>query len=212
MACIDEIKEIDFDLWKWIISGGYFTEIKEIVITSRDPVEGFFTFGKCWHPIKTEETLDQWLDNNFTKRIKYEDVMFLNQLEHPVSVITQEIINRSKLDYNRTVDILIESFDLRDIDGLKRCLDDTNHKYRDMIEESLEFWKIQLLTPKYFNLKSEDIHGITKYLIDVILSTCYNPEFKLVDIPKINVEKFIYGIFHDSVREITSSDNVIWSE
>lgn len=61
-------------------------------------------------------------------------------------------------------------------------------------------------------MKSEDIHGITKYLIDVILSTCYNPEFKLVDIPKINVEKFIYGIFRDSVREITSSDNVIWSE
>lgn len=67
MTCIDEIKEIDFDLWKWIISGGYFTEIKEIVITSRDPVEGFFTFRKCWHPIKTEETLDQWLDNNFDK-------------------------------------------------------------------------------------------------------------------------------------------------
>lgn len=202
----------DFDLWKWVLPRQYITDIKQIVITSKSPIEGQLTFGCSWYPINKQETLYGWLANHFINKMEYCDVIFLSQVNHPISSTAQNIINRSRSHYEEMIDIHIQSFELGDMDGLNKCLADTNHKYHETMKESIEIERGQILAPKYFMLEVRDVQVIIKHLINHILSTCYDPNFKLVDIPKISVSQTIYGIFPDKIRLITTADNVMWSQ
>ncbi len=89
----------EFDLWEWVLSKDYITDIKDVVITTsldstNTPMKGYITFGKCWRPIDNdEETLYDWLKSNMKSRIKFLDAHFLSKKDHPVSEIFQSQLN-----------------------------------------------------------------------------------------------------------------------
>lgn len=205
----------EFSLWRWMLSREYITTIKDVVINSRSPMEGYLTFGDCWYPINGEEPLQGWLAQHFTNKLCFDDVISLSQVKHPIASVAQNIIKKSRSYYNEMINIYIESFELGDVNGLNKCLADTNHKYHETLKEAIEGEKNQCLTPKYFNIEEKDIKRIIRYAVEDVLFISYDPEFKPIDLPKIRIsgdKNTCYAIFPNEIRRITFADNIISSQ
>ena len=201
----------NFNLWQWTLSQNYITTIKQIVITSLDPLNGQINFGTYWLPFNEYETLKGWIIENISNTIKYDETLFLSKQPHPISLLAKRLIREGEETYKDSINRTIEIYELEDINGLNKCLADVNHKYHNCIKESIERDKIQELTPTYYFLNHDDNETIVNHIIRDIVSSCYNPRLIQQNIPIISVieSKQVYGIFPSGIKPIKSSDNVI---
>jgi len=198
------LKESEFNVWQWIISKEYITSIKQIIVTSNNPVAGYITFGSFWYVINQKDTIDKWLNNNWRDKIKYQDIIELSRELHPISTIARKLIQKYDNDFIESIKSVIEVCKLNDIDGLISCLHDTNN--------NPEFERIRKLAPDYIYLDDDIKHDLIRYSCDSIVTQCFDSTFvpKSITTIKILESNDIYGIFLEGIQKITERDNIMW--